>query len=116
MASLIPKRCSASSRVPDMPVLFHTTNTEAAAAILGSGFRDREGSYGTALHVKGVWLSDQPLDANEGAQGDAILEVHFDIPLSGLDEWEWIEEGKTFREWCIPAAVVNKLATVAWRR
>jgi hypothetical protein len=54
-----------------------------------------------------VWLPDRPLDANEGAPYTVIA---VDLPLSkaDLDQYEWKEEGKGYREWLIPAAVINK--------
>jgi hypothetical protein len=60
----------------------------------------------------GVWLSDKPLDANEGARGDVLLKVKLDLTEEQLDDYEWIEEGKAYREWLIPAALVNAKGTV----
>lgn len=45
--------------------LYHRTCD--ADAILATGFRDGEGSYGTGTPRWGVWISDVPLDVNEGA-------------------------------------------------
>jgi hypothetical protein len=64
--------------------LFHMTIATAAAAILAEGFRDRSGGYGTTRKFSGVWLSESPLDVNEGAEGDTVLMVSFSIPLSAL--------------------------------
>jgi hypothetical protein len=61
---------------------------------------------------KGVWLSDRPLDLNEGAPGDTTLQVSFP-PNTDLDRFEWVEEGKGFREWLVPADLINSVATVA---
>jgi len=60
-----------------------------------------------------VWLSDQPLSVNEGADGSAVLLVTFSILLARLAEFEWVEEGKGYREWLVPAEFINKHATVA---
>jgi hypothetical protein len=49
----------------------------AAAVILRCGFRDAAGGYMTDQKFSGVWLSDRPLDANEGVSGDAVLAVNF---------------------------------------
>jgi hypothetical protein len=57
--------------------LFHVTTANAAIAILREGFRDGSGGYGTAEKFSGVWLSDSPLDVNEGAEGDTVLVVNF---------------------------------------
>jgi hypothetical protein len=99
--------------------LYHRTTAEAAATILGTGFVDREGYYGheddagEPVRLCGVWVSDVPLDANEGAKGDTLLVVNLRMPLSSLADYELIEAGKTYREWCIPAAVLNQMASIA---
>jgi hypothetical protein len=59
---------------------------------------------------EGVWLSQEPLDANEGANGDTVLRVTFKGRLPSLDYWEWVED-KTYREWLVPAELINKNAT-----
>ena len=47
--------------------LYHRTDVLAARAILRAGFRDGRGTYLTRHVFTGVWLSDRPLDENEGA-------------------------------------------------
>ena len=54
-------------------IVYHRTNH--ADAILSHGFRDGEGTYLTERVWRGVWFSDRPLDANEGAYGDTVLFV-----------------------------------------
>ena len=54
----------------------------------------------------GVWLSDRPLDANEGAHGDVLLAV--EIPVDDVLFYEWVEEGKPYREFLVPAELVNR--------
>lgn len=78
--------------------------TDHAAAILRGGFRDSTSS--SFPWVSGVYLSDQPLDVNEGAVCDQVLVVDLsdDTPL---DAYEIIESGKPYREWVVPAAIVN---------
>lgn len=83
--------------------LFHRTN--AAAAILASGFRDKTACYMTTDEHTGVWFSDVPLDENEGAKGDELLCL--EIAEESIAEYEWVEEGKGYREWLIPATVAN---------
>jgi hypothetical protein len=94
-------------------ILYHVASSENAAAIRRDGFRDTGGSYMTesehrGVEHRGVWLLDRPLAANEGAWGDTAIAV--DLPLSDadLDQYEWKEEGKVYREWLIPAAIINK--------
>jgi hypothetical protein len=81
--------------------LYHRTDQEAAAQILKYGFRDGKGTYMTKQEHSGVWLSNVPLDENEGAFGDVLLEL--DLPDEKLTPYEWIEEGKPYREFLVPA-------------
>ena len=66
-----------------MVIMFHRTTAAAAEAILTGGFRDGSGPYTTAERWSGVWLSDVPLDGNEGAKGDVLLEVTLNVPPLG---------------------------------
>jgi hypothetical protein len=97
--------------------LFHVTRSESASTILRDGFIDGRGNYLTDREFTGVWLSDRPLwDENEADRDDTsitILAVKFSVPLSELDQYEWIEEGKSYREWLVPAAVIRQLASVS---
>ena len=45
------------------------------------------------------------LDANEGAFGDTVIRIRLDE--QEIAQFEWIDEGKTYREWCIPVQLVN---------
>lgn len=56
-----------------------------------------------------MWLSDEPLDCNEGAEGDTVLEITLASTEAAIQEFEWVEEGKTYREWLVPAATLNPL-------
>jgi hypothetical protein len=86
-------------------ILYHVTSSESAAAIKRDGFRDTGGM--TESGHRGVWLSDRPLDANEGAPY-TVIAVDLPLSMADLDQYEWKEEGKGYREWLIPAAIINK--------
>jgi hypothetical protein len=89
-----------------MTVLYHTT--DAAEVILHEGFRDGVGSYLFArLTLRGVFLSPWPVDINEGATGDQVLEVTLPDDVT-LDEYAIEEEDRPAWEWCVPAAVINE--------
>ena len=90
-------------------IFYH--RTPAAQAIVSGGFRDATGSYGFGIMLTGVWLADQPLDSNEGAKGEELLEVSVpdEVDLSGF---EFIEDEKGYREWCVPAALINARGTI----
>ena len=87
--------------------LYHATTAETAKAILCEQFKNGTGSYLTDSNHTGVWVSDCPLGTNEGAKGNVVLEVTLDVQESELAEYEWIEEGKPYREWLIPEDMLN---------
>jgi|SRR6516165_2339787 len=73
-------------------ILFHSTTEDAAASILGGGFEDATGNYLTNREWSGVWVSDVPLDVNEGAKGNVLLRIDLAVPDTCLSEFEWVEE------------------------
>jgi len=83
-----------------------------ARHIVACGFRDSKGYYGTENLHSGVWLSDRPLDADEGTVGNALLRVELNIGDREFTQFEWIEDGKPYREWLIPACLINELGTI----
>lgn len=85
--------------------LYH--RTDRGEAIMREGFRDAGSRYGTTTWHEGVWLSDSSLAVNEGVNGDDLLVVEI-VDAPALAEHEWVEEGKPYREWLIPAALVNR--------
>jgi hypothetical protein len=89
--------------------LFHATTEAAAASIFTSGFRDST-LYIDGLELTGVWLSDIPLDRQEGTKGTEVLVV--DLPEELLADYELIEDEKTYREFCVPSGTVNRYPIV----
>ncbi|MFY9532257.1 MAG: hypothetical protein WBC04_21870 [Candidatus Acidiferrales bacterium] len=73
-----------------------------AQANLCNGFKDSTGRYLTNHLHSGVWLSDVPLDINEGARGDVLLEVELDATEDELAPYERREEGKPYRSGAFP--------------
>ena len=69
-----------------MLTVYHCTNEAAARQILAVGFRDHMDRY----------LTDR----------DTVLQI--EIADEILTPYEWVEEGKSYREWIVPAAVLNK--------
>jgi hypothetical protein len=75
---------------------------------LRNGFKDHTGSYlCVGITLTGVFVSDRPLDCNEGARGDTILEIELETGETILEDFELVEEGKPYREWCVPAKILN---------
>jgi hypothetical protein len=91
---------------------YHRTTAEAAAAILSNGFEDAAGAHLTKHSYEGVWVSDVPLDADDGADGDTLLTL--DIEDKVFSDYEWVEtdpqlrEAKGYREALVPATQLNK--------
>jgi hypothetical protein len=95
--------------------LFHATTLRAARIIRDSGFRNARGSYGLVdeqtgrrIIVEGVFLADRILTCSEGVSPDATAYFRIVIPGKLISRFEWIEEGKGYREWCVPANIVNR--------
>jgi hypothetical protein len=90
--------------------LYHQTSRAAAESIIASGFRNGTGYYLTARKHSGVWLTDD-LDPFQGTMGDTTLRVSLDVDDTALTRFEWIEEGKGYREWLIPAKWLKRHST-----
>ena len=88
--------------------VYHATSADAAGAILAGGFRDATGYFLTRQLHTGVWVADQPLDENEGATSENLLTL--DVPDADLELYEWVEEGKGYREFLVPAEILNRHA------
>lgn len=94
------------------PLTIYYHCTDAAEAILREGFRDNEGSYMlVGFTLRGVFISDVPCDANQGAKGDQLLEIALPENVD-LSYYELVEEGIGYREWCVPAAILNDSAKI----
>ena len=75
------------------------------AGILEHGFWDATGSYMmVGIELTGVWISDEPLNANEGFNVVLTIDLSDSVDLT---EYEIIEELKPYREWCVPAEILN---------
>ena len=72
--------------------LFRRTTADLAAAIHAVGFVDETGTYLADREWSGVWLSDIPLDVNDGVAGETLLQIELDLDEQALDDFEWKEE------------------------
>ena len=91
---------------------FHRTSAKKAASILKVGFRDSTGRYMMNTTVTGVWVSDPILTEHESAGGDSVLQIEVKVTRKDLDFYEVKEEGKPYREWCVPARLLNRGKTM----
>src|SRR5579862_2367229 len=86
--------------------VYHVTSAASAAEIDAQGFVDATGTYLTANEYTGTWVANVPLTENEGVvPAEAAFEI--EIAEEELRAYEWIEEGKWYREWLVPAATLN---------
>ncbi len=88
-------------------LMFHWTRREVAQAILKDGFRDGIGTYMTNREHRGVWLTDTEDDPSQGVCGDTCLKVTLDLAEENIAGYEWIQEGFGYREWLVPAELLN---------
>jgi hypothetical protein len=91
-----------------MPMkVYHLTKAEYGKSILAEGFRESTGFYYTSTPHTGMWVSDKPLAIECGLGIDGVVCFEVEIPEDQLTAHEWIEEGKGYREWLVPAALIN---------
>jgi hypothetical protein len=92
-------------------IVYHATaSDEALKNILENGFTDAVDTYGTTSSRKGVWLSDRPLAGGEGGLMGFEPLLRLELPEDVIREYEWTDESgnATYREWLVPAGVVNR--------
>lgn len=99
--------------------LYHTTSKEIAQKILSTGFTDTCGDYGFKnirggpLSLSGVWFADRPLDdfdCDKSFADPIVLEV--DVDPDVIEEFSLVEPGTHYREWLIPAKIVNRYPVI----
>jgi len=88
--------------------VFH--RTPCGSQIVAAGFKDNTGHYMLGITLTGVFVSDKPLDLNEGAKGRDLLCL--EIPEAVFSEFELVEDEKPYREACIPASVLNGFGNI----
>jgi hypothetical protein len=95
-------------------VLFHKTTIGDARGILKEGYSDTEWDFGLKdaqtgeeVTVTGVWLSNRPLEDNEGPEGNALLEVTVDFSDEELLTFELTGMMWNARLWVVPAETLN---------
>lgn len=90
-----------------MLTVYHCTTEAAARQILAEGFRDTARDL-TNRAWTGVWVSDRPLHNTESVSGVLQIEIAEEI----VAPYEWVKYDKQFREWLVPAVVLDKSGQV----
>jgi hypothetical protein len=80
--------------------------TYRASRILRDGFRDDTWTRQGLGRKRGVFISPDWLDEQEGVDGDDVLELDIDEAL--FARHEWLAEDRTYREAMIPAKELNR--------
>ena len=94
--------------------LYHVTDRASAETIVRKGFEDAEVIHGNEELVIGVWLADRCLAGENdvgprlGPVADAALAL--EIPIEEVEAYERTDDDKPYREFCVPAAIVNGYA------
>jgi hypothetical protein len=97
-------------KVPDLGppqaacTLYYRTTAANAARTLREGFRDHVDLYSQTRGRRGVLLTDRREEDAAAMGGLVTIEMDESI----VAEYEWIEEGKPYRQFLVPAAVVNE--------
>jgi putative transposase len=68
---------------------------------------------GEPIDIAGVFVSNVPLDASEGAKGTDLIRILLTVSESEIDRFEIKNDETTYREWCVPAELLNTKATLA---
>src|SRR3954451_12710397 len=92
--------------------LYHVTDRDSGELILEQGFQDAEVIHDDRELLIGVWLADRCL-AGETDVGPRLgpvpdVALWLDIPAAAVDTYERAEADKPYREFCVPADVVNE--------
>jgi hypothetical protein len=91
--------------------LYHVTDRGSAERILSDGFEDAEVLHDDSELLVGVWLADRCLAGEDdvgprlGPVADVALWI--DLPTDAVDPYERTDPRKPYREFCVPADVVN---------
>ena len=91
--------------------LYHRTTMTNAELILRDGFVDRRDRYTSDFGDQGVWFSDLPKVADECDADEAVVSIDLDFRAKSLSSFEWTEDETAYKEWLIPADVVNSKMT-----
>jgi hypothetical protein len=99
--------------------LYHVTDRASARAMFADGFEDSEVIHDNRELQIGVWPADRALAGEEdaGPRLGPLLEVALEIelPAEVLETYERQEEGKPYREFGMPAELVNRYEVAAMR-
>jgi hypothetical protein len=103
-------RAASGSRIEVMH-LYHVTDRGSAEGIISRGFEDAEVIHDNDELLIGVWLSDRCLAGEDdvgprlGPVADVALSI--ELPAEMVEAHERRDSAKPYREFCIPARLLN---------
>jgi hypothetical protein len=86
--------------------LYHVS--DQVETILEHGFVDGDSFYHSGKLHRGVWLFDRPAEGYPAADSRTVV---VDIPDDLAVRHEWLEEDRDYRQFLIPADLVNRYLT-----
>ena len=94
--------------------LFRRVTQNEAQRDFACGFTDHTSTYLTGQELSGVWVSDLALDCNDFGNIAPSILLQIDLAVSEytLSGYEYMGDGKVYREWLVPADLLNALATI----
>ena len=87
--------------------VYHVAKAENASDIDTHGFQG-PGRYLADAQPGGVWVADRPLLAESGTPIEVAACFEIQVPDRVLLSREWIEDGKGYRKFLVPALVLNR--------
>ena len=112
---LSPPNADDASEVhsPSLKLFSRVTPTEAEQ-ILAGGFKDHTGTYTHGEEWTGVWVSDRPRGCYEDVPltTTVLLGIELPVPEAEIEDWQWGRPGETYREWLLPAELLNTRGSV----
>jgi hypothetical protein len=91
---------------------YHVTDRASAEKILRDGFEDSEVIHDNSELLIGVWIADRCLAGEDdvgprlGPLPDVALLIN--LPVERVEQYERREPGKPYREFCVPASLLNE--------
>jgi hypothetical protein len=91
--------------------LYHVTDRGSAQEIITNGFKDAEVIHDDSELLIGVWLADRCLAEEEdvgprlGPVPDVAISI--ELPVDLVEGYERRDPAKPYREFCVPAALLN---------
>jgi len=109
-----PRRATLSVAIVTLNEEANLPRTLASVAWADEVIVVDSGSTDATRAVANTWVGRLPLmvvslDENEGAVGNALLRVELNKKEHEIAQFEWIEDGKPYREWLIPSCLINEL-------